>query len=146
MTTSRYGPNFNNVVACTDEDQKVLESLRFRDQDACLKGGSVLAFAALVIACVLVVMSADPQANVYVRRDTLAYYMLIGGFWLSLVSSLLAFLGVVWRIVNYVEDPRQANLDYYDLIQKKNFLINLSMAAAAAGVVLLVVGSSMAIF
>jgi len=43
MSEDRYGIEFSNVTQCDPADQKVLESLRFRDQDACLKGGAVMA-------------------------------------------------------------------------------------------------------
>jgi hypothetical protein len=54
--------NYRNVQAVkTDQLLPELEHARFRDSDLSIKGGALLAFAGLMLACDFVFLSAGPE-------------------------------------------------------------------------------------
>jgi|GEM_PF-3967836 len=91
-------------------------------------------------------MAAPPDAQIYVGRGEWAYWTLVAAFWVGLLTALMAFYAVTKREKEYDPDPYQANLDYLKIIRVKNIWVDNSVWGSALAVLLLVGGSTAALF
>lgn len=124
---------FSNLIGFGVDHDKVVQSLRFRDQDHSIKCGALLGFCGLMIASTLVQFSAGENTVVYLPRvGTLFLLARVG-----LISLFLAAGLSLWSISigrsRYDDDPWKALFQLSDLIELRSWIENGAIVLCAAG-------------
>lgn len=130
--------HFDRINSFTPEEQRVLDSVRYQDQDQSIKAGAVLAFSGLIIATAIVQLSSGKPSLISVGTGSgeLLYYFfslmaLFGASLLSLVSLI--------STRKYSSSASEALAQFYYLIQFQKKLIFFSA-------ILSIIGSGMVLF
>ncbi len=123
--TDRYDRIFKNLLGYDEEELRVLQSIRFRDQDQSTKGAALLAFAGLLIATSLVQLSAEPTAAVSLDKKSVALILSFLGLFFLFISSLFSLASLV-SSGKYSDNSRVALLQFYDLVQRRGRKIGVS--------------------
>jgi hypothetical protein len=112
---------FSNLIGFTEDHEKIVQSLRFRDQDHSFKCGALLGFCGLLIASTLVQLSAGEGTAIHLSIDAGHLYLL--ACW-GLISLFLAAGLALWSMSvgrsSYSSDPWAALLQLSDLIDLRS--------------------------
>lgn len=124
---------FKKVTELIDTEYRILESIRFRDNDQSVKSGAVLAFSGLMIATSIVQLSTSPDAVVHVGSDQPVLLVLnIFGLVLLFVSSIITILALI-SSGNYPIDKNKALLAFDDYVIKKAKKVKVASLFTACG-------------
>ncbi|MFQ5535708.1 MAG: hypothetical protein ACE5EM_12935 [Sphingomonadales bacterium] len=67
----KFAENYEKVTELGSDELKILESIRFRDQDQSIKAGAILAFSGLLIATTIVQLSAPSESFVSLQENNI---------------------------------------------------------------------------
>jgi len=113
----RWAPLFD----LDDTQARVLESLRYRDQDHHIKSGAILGFAGLIIASDLVQFSADPQTIAYLAPSSPWLPVARLGLIALLCSAALSIVSIAMGRRGYSSDPWMALEEFARLIDRRSW-------------------------
>ncbi|GAA4430630.1 hypothetical protein GCM10023091_00130 [Ravibacter arvi] len=120
----------------SEEQHKVLESLRFKDQDLSTKLGALLAFSGLMIATSIVQLSTSEGSIIHV--DISSVWLV----WSNVFSLLLLFGSGFFCIFGLTSTGNYSSDGVAALEEYKTYLKN-KMAALRWSVILVLIGSSL---
>lgn len=121
-----YNERFRKLVDLDDTTLRILDSIRYKDEDLSVKSGALLAFSGLMIATAIVQLSTSQGSIVYIPRD---YTLLMSLNALGLVSlffsSIVSLLGLL-ATGKYSDELEVALIQFDDYTLKKNKKIKLA--------------------
>ena len=91
-----------------EEARALIDALRYREQNLAIKAGATLGFCGLIIACILVQMSAPSESMIFVSRDSPWANFARGGLMLLLLSSFMSLVAITWGRSAHSEDIGRA--------------------------------------
>jgi len=130
----KFSARFAKVIDLDQKGEKILSSIRFRDQDQSTKGGAILAFAGLLIASSLVQFTAPPESILALQANSVFAKASYLGLALLFLSSFFS----LWSLVasrSYSQDVQLALLQFDRLVSKRAWLIRLAFFFCFLGTV-----------
>lgn len=127
---------FKRLEACSEVQIRFLESLRSSDQDQAIKAGGILAFSGLMIACLLVQLSAGTDSALSISPNDLTFtvvWVSLGAQFLAAIVTLVAITCGRWK--NYDSVPQEALNQYADVVGFKRLLAIIAGGICALGTV-----------
>lgn len=124
---------FKKVTQLTDSEYRILESVRFRDDDQSVKSGAVLAFSGLIIATSIVQLSTSADSVVHISRDDVSLLMF------NIIGLLLLFLSstvTIWALIStgkYSIDKNKALIEFDEYVINKAKKVRLAAKLTAGG-------------
>jgi hypothetical protein len=125
---------WGQLIDLDERQARVLESLRFRDQDHHVRSGALLGFSGLIIASVLVHLSAEPGTIAYMARTSPWLLPARVGLILLLGSAALSMVSISMGRRRYSNEPWIA-------LEEFERLINLRARTEIGAICLCAVGS-----
>jgi len=95
-----------------DDEQLILQSLRFQDGDLSVKSGAILAFCGLIIATSILQLSASSDSYVFILKDSFSWYLNGIGLILLFVSSSVC-LRALTITQGYSESGKEALVQFH---------------------------------
>ena len=130
----RARARWSQVLAFDHEQTRVIESLRYRDQDHHVKSGAILGFSGLLIASDLVQLSASCGTIAYMSPTSewlpiarIALIVLMSSAALSLVSISYG------RLRRYADDPWRALNQFGDMVNLRSAIEIVAIWLCAGG-------------
>ncbi|WP_125564303.1 hypothetical protein [Pseudoalteromonas rubra] len=91
-----YGERFKKLVELDETSIRILDGIRYRDEDLSVKSGAILAFSGLMIATSIVQLSTSEGSLVYIPKDfTFLTITNSLGLIFLFVSSLISLFGLI---------------------------------------------------
>lgn len=113
-------------------EARILESLRFRDQDQSTKSGAVLAFTGLMIATSIVQLASSPDSMLHINPDSPAKYINLFGLAFLFASAFLSLYALVITS-KYSQDAKTALFEFHSLVAKRSALSRWATILAVTG-------------
>jgi hypothetical protein len=114
-----------------EDARPILEALRYREESTAIKSGAMLGFAGLMIASILVQMSAPAESLIFVSPESPWVDFARWGLILLLLSSFMTLISITWGRPRHSEDVERALGELAATIAHKRFI------RATAGVICL---------
>lgn len=129
---------FARQLALTGPQKEILASIRFQDQDQSVKGGALLAYSGLIIATVMVQLSAPQDSLVYVSNRFLFVILCFLGLFCMLAAALLSLRSLVVTRP-YSQSTEEAIIEFDNLVKLRRRLIKAAFWFCLVGSVLAIV-------
>lgn len=113
--------------------QPILEALRYREENLSIKAGATLGFCGLMIASVLVQMSAPAESMIFVARESPWAFFARWGLILLLSASFMTLISITWGRPTYSEDAERAVDELRRTIAHKRLIRGASGFVCLAG-------------
>ena len=117
---------FKVIANLSNKKQRVLESIRFEDEDQSIKIGSVLAFTGLMITTSMVQLSASKESVLYLQSGTTMLKVSLIGILILFISAIISLYGLIVSR-NYSESSDVALAEFDNLV---NYRYKLSKIAS----------------
>jgi len=124
---------FKKVTELTDTEYRILESIRFRDDDQSVKAGAVLAFSGLIIATSIVQLSTSADSVVHVSKDDVDLLLLnVTGLLLLFLSAIVTIFALV-SSGEYSDDKNKALIEFDEYVVKKSAKVKIAATLTSLG-------------
>lgn len=117
----------------SDELRVVLEAARYREQNLAIKGSATLGFCGLMIASILVQMSAPPESMIFVSVDSPWSFFARWGLILLLVSAFLSLVAITGGRAKFSTDSESAIGEMIKSVYEKRTMRVLGSVLCIAG-------------
>nr|WP_319397659.1 hypothetical protein [uncultured Carboxylicivirga sp.] len=126
---------FSKQLDLDESQAKILESLRFQDEDLSAKLGSILAFSGLMIATSIVQLSTSEDSIIHVDNEK--FFLLL----LNSLGLLILFSSAIITIIGFILSGKYSNDTDRALIEFDNYL-NCKRKLLKFAVILLLIGTT----
>lgn len=133
---------FERIRACSDAQIRILESLRSTDQDQAIKAAGILAFSGLMIACLLVQLSAGSDSLISIEAADPTYIITRLSLVCLFLTAILALTAITYGRIRYDGEPEKALNQYADVLARKRALVITAGGICVVGTI----GSLLALF
>lgn len=124
---------FEKVTELNDAEYRILESIRFRDDDQSVKAGAVLAFSGLIIATSIVQLSTSADSVVHVSKDDVDLLLLnITGLLLLFLSAIVTIFALI-SSGQYSIDKSKALIEFDEYVVRKSKKVKIAAALTSLG-------------
>lgn len=140
MSKSRLTPEergrqrWAQIIALDSAQERIIESLRYRDQDHHIRCGAILGFAGLLIASDLVQLSAGERTIAFMDRNSGWLPVAALSMIALMASASLSLVSISWgRWSSYSAKPWEALHQLADMINLRSFIESVAIAFCVAG-------------
>lgn len=121
-----YGERFKKLVELDAISIRILDGIRYKDEDLSVKSGAILAFSGLMIATSIVQLSTSKGSLVYIPKDfTFLTSINSLGLIFLFVSSLISLFGLI-SSGKYSNDVKEALIQFDDYVITKTKKIKIA--------------------
>lgn len=139
-TEEKYQSRFRKQIRLDQEKLRILDSIRYRDEDLAVKAGATLAFSGLIITTSIVQLSTSSDSVIHISKgETLLIISNFIGLFLLFISSLINLLALI-STRKYPDSAIDALLKFDDYVAQKSSQIKYAVIFSITGTVL-VLGS-----
>ena len=123
------------LIALDEPKQRIVESLRYRDQDHHSKCGALLGFSGLLIASDLVQFAASPDTIAYMRPESPWLPVAGVGLLALIASAALSIVSMSYGRWRYSDDPWESLHQFANLINVRSAIEIAAIWLCACGAV-----------
>ena len=121
------------LIALDEPKQRIVESLRYRDQDHHNKCGALLGFSGLLIASDLVQYAASPNTIAYMSLDSPWLPVAGLGLLALIVCAALSIVSMSYGRWRYSDDPWESLHQFADVINVRSAIEIAAIWLCAGG-------------
>lgn len=117
--SDEFKQRFAKLINLNEQNQLILDSIRFRDNDQSVKIGAVLAFSGLMIASSIVQLTAPSDSLLFVPKESIFLLFNQIGLIFLFASSFLALVGLTVT-KKYSKDIDTALIEFDTLVNLRS--------------------------
>ena len=109
-----YGERFKKLVELDEKSVRILDGIRYKDEDLSVKSGGLLAFSGLMIATSIVQLSTSQDSIVNIPEEYKSLVVLnMIGLLCSFISALVSLFGII-STSKYSNEVNEALVQFDD--------------------------------
>lgn len=131
--------SYQRITRLNADEYRLLESIRFRDNDASIKAGSILAFAGLIIATAMVELSVSAGSVLYILPGSLLFILNFAGLLVLFAAAIVALLSLL-KSGKYAGSSEADILCFEHLVRQRAAFVYVASFLSLAGTLLVLTG------
>ena len=133
--SNNFENRFKKQLNLSDKQCRILDSIRFQDEDKSAKLGSILAFSGLIIATSIVQLSTSENSIVHVDSNNLCLIVLnVVGLLLLFSASFICMIALI-SSKKYSKDTEEALVQFDDYVGAKKLRVKFATVLAISGTI-----------
>lgn len=137
---------FKKLLKLDSENIRILDGIRYKDEDLSVKSGALLAFSGLMIATSIVQLSTSQDSIVYIPRES-TFLMAVNalGLIFLFIASIISLFGLITS-GKYSDEVFTALIQFDDYVISKTRKIKLATISCLCGTILVLVSLFILLF
>jgi hypothetical protein len=133
---AEFKSKHNRVVELDEAGGKILESLRFQDQDQSTKSGALLAFSGLLIATSIVQLSVGTDSPIHLPDQSFWFYLCALGVAAHFVAASFALANLITTKSEYSSGVYEAMEEFEGLVSNRRGYLSCALWFSVGGTAL----------